>query len=142
MPLTITDDEAFEAEDYGEGYEGELPADLADSDFEDDAEGADTTFEVHGRTYEIVLTKRRLDLYEQRHKPVMASFIQNDGAFSVAELTDILAYGLRLVDGPYVNPRRGMEMAERLVSTNGYAAVLGAVMAALQRDCGFLFMGA
>ena len=108
----------------------------------EDEEAAPATFEVGGRTYTIKLTKKRLDLYEQRHKPVMASFIQNDGAFSAAELTAILAYGLRVEDGPFVNPRRGMEMADRLVRNNGYLAVYEAVMEALQRDCGFLFQGA
>lgn len=105
-------------------------------------DSAPTTFEVLGRTYAISLTKARLDLYEQRHRPIMASFIQNGGAFSAAELTAILAYGLRVEGGPFVNPRRGMEMADQLVESNGYAAVLMAVMEALQRDCGFLFRGA
>ena len=123
------------------------PETMDDEAFDDegafeDEEAAPTTFEVAGRTYAIKLTKKRLDLYEQRHKPVMASFIQNDGAFSAAELTAILAYGLCLEGGAFVNPRRGMEMADRLVRTNGYLAVYEAVMEALQRDCGFLFQGA
>ena len=120
-----------------------------DIDYADDAEVADipeedgpATFEVHGRTYEISLTKKRIDLYEQRHKPIMSTFIQNDGGFSLAELTSLLAYGLRVEGGQFVNPRRGMEMAEGLLKANGYLAVYEAVMAALQRDCGCLFQGA
>lgn len=107
-----------------------------DSDFEEEKP---RTFEVNGRSFEVVLTKARLNLYEQRHTPIMASFIRNDGALSNAELTALLAYGLKLEGGAYVNPRKGTEMAEKLIETNGYGAVFECVFEALQRDCGFLF---
>lgn len=108
----------------------------------EDDEGAYRTFTVRGKTYCVSITKSRLDLYEQRHRPIMASFIQNDGAFSTSELTALLAYGLRLEGGGYVNPNRGMEMAENLLKHSGYLAVYQAVIEALERDCGFLFQGA
>ena len=96
-------------------------------------------FEVRGKHYVIRLTKKRIELYEQRHKPVMASFIQNEGAFSCAELSALLAYGLQLEGGAFVQPDKGMKMAEHLISSNGYLVVYKAVMLALKRDCGFLF---
>ena len=108
-----------------------------ESDFEE--EDKPRTFEVNGRSFEVVLTKARLNLYEQRHTPIMASFIRNDGALSNAELTALLAYGLKLEGGAYVNPRKGTEMAEKLIEANGYGAVFECVFEALQRDCGFLF---
>lgn len=106
------------------------------SDFEEEKP---RTFEVNGRSFEVVITKARLNLYEQRHTPIMASFIRNDGALSNAELTALLAYGLKLEGGTYVNPRKGTEMAEKLIEANGYGAVFECVFEALQRDCGFLF---
>ena len=106
-----------------------------ESDFEE--EDKPRTFEANGRSFEVVLTKARLN--EQRHTPIMASFIRNDGALSNAELTALLAYGLKLEGGAYVNPRKGTEMAEKLIEANGYGAVFECVFEALQRDCGFLF---
>ena len=108
-----------------------------ESDFEE--EDKPRTFEVNGRSFEVVLTKARLNLYEQRHTPIMASFIRNDGALSNAELTALLAYGLKLEGGAYVNPRKGPELAEKLIVAKGSGAVCEWVFEALQRDCGFLF---
>lgn len=132
------DEETYETE------EADVSTDDIADDLPDDptAEDAPASFEVRGRTYVLRMTTARLDLYEERHRPIMASFVQNEGAFSVAELKAILAYSLMEEGGPYVNPRYGAKMAERLVVTNGYAEVLGAVMEMLQRDCGFLFKGA
>lgn len=114
-----------------------------DGDDGEEEEGGKTrTFTVRGKVYEVCFSKKRIDLYEQRHKPIMASFIQNDGAFSAAELTALLAYGLRVEGGGYVNPKRGMDMAEKLVLNSGYLAVYEAVTEALERDCGFLFLSA
>ena len=107
--------------------------------FEDDSAA---TFTADGKSYVVQITKARLDLYEQRHKPVMSTFIQNGGAFSTKELEHLMAYGLREEGGAFVNPRRGAEMAEEIMQANGYAAVFEAVLEALARDCGFLFMGA
>ena len=57
-------------------------------------------------------------------------------------MKSLLAYGLRLEDGPFVNPRRGVDMASDLIEENGYLAVYERVTEALERDCGFLFKGA
>lgn len=116
-------------------------ADLEADDFEEEPveETGKARFEANGIEFEVVYTKKRLDLYEQRHTPIMASFIKNDGALSHAELTSMLAYGLRSVGGSYVNPAKGMEMADRLIDANGYGAIFETVFEALQRDCGFLF---
>lgn len=131
-----------------EGYYDDMVDELDDELDDFDGKAVDELgdeprhFTVHGKKYYVKITRSRLNLYEQRHKPVMASFIQNDGAFSANELTHLLAYGLCKENGSFVKPSRASEMAEKLIGANGYLAVYQAVIEALQRDCGFLFQGA
>lgn len=99
-------------------------------------------FTVGDKHYVITFTQKRIDMYERSNKPLMSSFVQNGGAFSLAELKNLTAFGLRLLDGPFVNPRKGVEMAADLIEENGYLAVYERVSEALERDCGFLFKGA
>lgn len=98
-------------------------------------------FEIDGKDYVITYNQKRIDMYERSNKPIMSTFVQNGGAFSVAELKGLLAYGLRAMGGAFVNPKRGMEIAENLMEINGYLAVFERVSEALERDCGFLFKG-
>lgn len=97
------------------------------------------TFDVDGESYEVGFNMKRIEMYESGHKPLMASFAQNGGTFSVAELKALCAYGLKKEGGAYVNPKKGQEMAEGLIEANGYFEVYGAVTEALERDCGFFF---
>lgn len=115
--------------------------DAAD-EFHDEAEATTGDFTIGDRSYVIGFTQKRLEMYERSNKPIMASFIQNGGAFSISELKNLLAYGLRLEGGPFVNPRKGIGMASDLIEENGYLAVYERVTEALERDCGFLFRGA
>lgn len=119
--------EAFDVEIEEEREEDEAP--LGD-------------FTVGDKHYVITFTQKRIDLYERSNKPIMSSFVQNGGAFSLVELKNLTAFGLRLLDGPFVNPRKGVEMAEYLIEKSGYLAVYERVTDALERDCGFLFKGA
>ena len=114
----------------------------AAEEFDEEVEASTGDFTINGKSYIIGFTKNRLEMYERSNKPIMASFIQNGGAFSISELKSLLAYGLRLEDGPFVNPRRGVDMASGLIEENGYLAVYERVTEALERDCGFLFKGA
>lgn len=115
--------------------------DVAD-EFDEEVEAPTGDFTIDGKSYIICFTKNRLEMYERSNKPIMASFIQNGGAFSISELKSLLSYGLRLEGGPFVNPRRGVDMASGLIEENGYLAVYERVTEALERDCGFLFKGA
>lgn len=115
--------------------------DAAD-EFHDEAEATTGDFTIGDRSYVIGFTQKRLEMYERSNKPIMASFIQNGGAFSISELKNLLAYGLRLEGGPFVNPRKGIGMASDLIEENGYLAVYERVTEALEHDCGFLFRGA
>lgn len=100
------------------------------------------TFTVRGHVCEIRFSRKRIDLYEERHTPIIASFYKNDGMFTFKELSAIAGYGLKLVGGGYFIPNKGEEIVNKLIEANGYPAVYQAVMLALQRDCAFLFMGA
>lgn len=97
------------------------------------------TFEAEGKTYEIRYSMKRIEQYEASHRPIMSSFIQNGGAFSIAELKGLIAYGLKVEDGGYVSPNQGMAMATNIIEQNGYVEALSAVAEALERDCGFFF---
>lgn len=99
------------------------------------------TFEVGDKSYEIAFSAKRIELYEATSKrPIMATFSVNGGSLSLSELRALTAYGLKLEGGAFVNPKIGMSMAQALIETSGYMAVYEAVIDALQRDCGFLFM--
>lgn len=98
-----------------------------------------TVFEAEGKSYEVAFNMQRVDMYEKTNKPIMVTFAMNRGLFSIGELKALVAYGLRPEGGAWVNPKKGIQMAEKLLSTNGYATVLEIVHEALERDCGFFF---
>ena len=98
-----------------------------------------TTFEAEGKSYEIAFSMRRVEMYENSNKPIMATFAKNSGLFSIGELKTLIAYGIRPEGGTWVNPKTGMQMAEKLIEHSGYAAALDSVHEALERDCGFFF---
>ena len=43
------------------------------------------TFTVRGHVCEIRFSRKRIDLYEERHTPIIASFYKNDGMFTFKE---------------------------------------------------------
>ena len=100
------------------------------------------TFEVRGYTCEIRFSRKRIDLYEERHTPIIASFYKNGGMFTFKELAAIAGYGLKVQGGGYFLPAKAEEIVNKLIDANGYPTVYQAVMMALQRDCAFLFKGA
>lgn len=98
------------------------------------------TFEVNGKTYEIKFSVLRAKMYEDATGvPLMTSFYKNGGVFSITEITNLVAYGLRVEGGGWVSPKQGRDMAMRLLEENDYMALYEAVVDALQRDCGFFF---
>lgn len=99
----------------------------------------DTTFTVDERTYEIAFNIGRIKLYERTHLPVMTSISKNGGTFSIDELQSLVAFGLRYEGGSYVDVKKAMGMAEKLIETSGYLIVFQNVLTALERDCGFFF---
>lgn len=98
-------------------------------------------FTAEGTAYDIAYNQRQLKLYEASHPPIMATFGMYKGMLSLADLTSLVGYGLRVHGGSFVAPKTGMKIAAKLIEHEGYAPVLGRVMEALERDCGFLFAG-
>lgn len=134
-----TDFDAY-LEDSTNGTE---PTEDIKGELEQDPEDMEPqTFTVRGHVCEIRFSRKRIDLYEERHTPIIASFYKNDGMFTFKELAAIAGYGLKVQGGGYFLPQKAEEIVNKLIEANGYPAVFQAVMMALQRDCAFLFMGA
>lgn len=115
---------------------------IDDIDLEEETEETEGDFQIGDKAFFIKFNQKRIELYEQLNKPLMAAFIQNGGAFSVAELKSLLAYGLCTENGAWINPKKGKEIANALMEKNGYLAIYEHVSTALERDCGFLFLKA
>lgn len=92
--------------------------------------------------YTLEYSQKRIEIIENKlNKSVMAIF-QSGGMMTLAELKTFVAYGLKQIDKTtFVNPIQGIQLAEKLVDTYGYSALLGEVVTAIQRDCGFFFLG-
>lgn len=137
----MTEEADFDA--YLEDSATGVPADDIASELEQDPEDMEPqTFEVRGHVCEIRFSRKRIDLYEERHTPIIASFYKNGGMFTFKELAAIAGYGLKVQGGGYFLPAKAEEIVDKLIDANGYPTVYQAVMVALQRDCAFLFKGA
>ena len=88
------------------------------------------TFTVRGHVCEIRFSRKRIDLYEERHTPIIASFYKNDGMFTFKELAAIAGYGLKVQGGGYFLPQKAEEIVNKLIDMNGYPVVFQAVMMA------------
>lgn len=96
-------------------------------------------FEVEGRSYVLKYTIERVDLYEAAHGSLGALLWAGDVFLKHAQLRDLLAYGVKLEGGEWVNPDEGARMADTIIERTGYMDTLTIVLAALKEDCGFLF---
>lgn len=134
--------------------EGELDIyDICDDGIDADGDGAETPddepaetpvgdFTVGDESYSVRYNKGRVMLYERAvSHPIMATFAQDGGTLSLNDLQTLLAFGLCVTGGRFVQPKEAQKMAGRLLENNGYFAVYETVMEALSRDCGFLFRG-
>lgn len=97
--------------------------------------------EYNGKNYELKLNQKRVELIEGiTGMPTMAELQRNKGMLGLASLKTYFAYGLKEEgEDAFVKPKAGMEMAEQLIETSGYAEVLGVVLETLERDCPFFF---
>ena len=101
-----------------------------------------TTFEVEGVQYEIVYALKRIEMAEAAmgNKSIIAVF--NSDSPTIRELVPMLAYGIRESGrAVWVNPTKGIEIAEKLIETKegGYVDAINMFVDAAQRDCAFLF---
>src|SRR5699024_11670185 len=75
-------------------------------------------------------------------KPILAEFSQNRCMLSISSLKSYFAYGLKEEGSDiFVATKKAMEIAGQLIEAEGYAAVCGLVVEAIERDCPFFFKG-
>jgi hypothetical protein len=134
MPFFTKNDEVEEIEEELEDEIEEAEQEVWE---EDGAMAGD--FQLGGTAYEIKFIQKRIDLYEGQNKPIMATFMQNGGAFSRKELESLLSFGLKRLGGTYLLGRKSVKVAAAIIQQYGYVEVLTHIMEALERDCGFLF---
>lgn len=96
-------------------------------------------FEVNGVSYVVRYTTGRVKMFEAQNRSLMSIFAMSGGAPSISELESMLAYGMCVEGGEFVNPKEAVAMASRLVEERGYWPVYEVVVDALGRDCNFLF---
>ena len=101
-------------------------------------------FEINGKNYVLKYNLKRVELIENAiGMPTMADLSSHRGMMGITALKTYFAYGLKEEGADaFVAPKSGMEMAEALIKNEGYLAVNGAVLEALERDCPFFFQGA
>lgn len=97
--------------------------------------------EFNGKPYELKYNLKRIEMIENSTgTPMMAELRNNGGMLSIGHLKAYFAMALKEQGADtFVKPKTGMEMAEALIENEGYIAVNGAVIEALERDCPFFF---
>lgn len=103
-----------------------------------------TTFEYNGETYDICYDMDAIDKFERTAgASLMSIYAKSQGMFTIAQLKSLITIGLVKVSGENVgNRERKEEVVDEMIKTKGYAMVCGMVSVAIERDCGFLFLGA
>ena len=101
-------------------------------------------FEINGKNYVLKYNLKRVEMIENAiGMPTMADLSSHKGMLGLTALKTYFAYGLKEEGSDaFVAPKIGMEMAEALIENEGYMAVNGAVLEALERDCPVFFQGA
>lgn len=100
--------------------------------------------EIDGKNYELKYNLKRIEMIESiTGMPTMAELQQNRGMLGIMQLKTYFAYALKEEGADaFVAPKKGIEMAEALIQSEGYVEVCGLVLEALGRDCPFFFQGA
>lgn len=101
-------------------------------------------FEINGKTYVLKYNLKRVEMIENAvGMPTMAEMQSHRGMLGLTSLKTYFAYGLKEEGSDaFVKPKEGMVMAEAMIENEGYLAVNGSVLEALERDCPFFFQGA
>ena len=95
--------------------------------------------EFNGKSYVLKYNINRIEMIENATgKPILAEFSQNRGMLSISSLKSYFAYGLK---EEALDTKKAMEIAGQLIEAEGYAAVCGLVVEAIERDCPFFFQG-
>ena len=100
--------------------------------------------EFNDKSYVLKYNINRIEMIENATgKPILAEFSQNRGMLSISSLKSYFAYGLKEEGSDiFVATKKAMEIAGQLIEAEGYAAVCGLVVEAIERDCPFFFLDA
>ena len=101
-------------------------------------------FEIDGKQYKLKYNIGRIQMIEAATgRSVMADMAKDGGMLGISQLKIYFAYGLK-EDGvdTFVPVKRGMEMCEALIESEGYVKICGSVVEALEENCPFFFRGA
>lgn len=98
-------------------------------------------FEFDGKQYELKYNLKRIEMIESATElPTMAALRKYQGMLSLQQLKIYLGYAVKEEGSDaFLPPKKGMEMAESLIESEGYTSVCGLVLESLQRDCPFFF---
>ena len=98
-------------------------------------------FEVNGKEYELKFNMQRIEMIEAVTKmPTLASIQRGNGMFSISDLKAYFGYSVKEPGSDvFMPPKKGMELCEELMNSEGYIKVTGVVLEALERDCTFFF---
>lgn len=98
-------------------------------------------FETDGKEYELKYNLKRVGMIENvTEMPTMAELQKHRGMLSIQHLMVYFGYAVKEADSDaFLPPKKGMEMAESLIESQGYNTVCGWVLEAIQRDCPFFF---
>ena len=97
-------------------------------------------FEIDGKTYELKYNIKTIEQIEAVTKEGIVSAIRKtEGVLSLTNLKIYFGFALFNEEGKRVSPQQGMDMAVKLMETEGFMKVNEAVVTAIDRDCPFLF---
>lgn len=98
-------------------------------------------FEVEGKKYELKYTLGRIELIERSLKDsIMHIMAARDFSLSISEMKILAGYALQEIGtDTYISAQNGLDMAEKLITNNGYPTVMQCITETLMRDCPFFF---
>ncbi len=98
-------------------------------------------FEYNGNSYVLKYNMKRIEMIEsQTNMPTMAEIRRTGGMLGVASLKAYIAYAVKEEGSDaFLPPKKGIELAESLIESNGYADVCAMVLESIERDCPFFF---
>lgn len=102
-------------------------------------------FEYEGRTYELYLSMKRVEMIENvLDKSLLGLLANTRGMLKISDAKVIMGYSMRNVDGDggYQSTKIGVEIAEALIKKEGLNYVLEIIADAMERDCPFFFQNA
>ena len=97
--------------------------------------------EVNGKNYELKFNLGRLKLVEKANgMPTVADIVRTNGALSISTLEAFFSYCLKEEGADVFLPaKKGAEIADALIETEGYMKVNNMVIEKLSEDIPFLF---